>query len=53
MVEGKAMVFPVALRDVQAIHLDNLKDWMRICNIQLGILANFDALRLEVIFVRT
>jgi len=52
MVEGKVMVFPVALRNVRAIHLDNLKDWMRICGIQLGILANFDAVRLEVIFVR-
>jgi len=46
------MVFPVALRDVRAIHLDNLKDWMRICGIQLGILANFDAVSLKVVFVR-
>jgi len=52
VVEGKVMVFPVALRDVRAIHLNNLKDWMRKCGIQLGILANFNAVRLELVFVR-
>jgi len=52
LVEGKTMVFPVATRDIQTIHLDNLKHWMRLCDIQLGILANFDAIRLDVVFVR-
>lgn len=52
VVEDKVMVFPAALRDVRAIHLDNLKNWMRICSVQLGILANFNAVRLEVVFVR-
>jgi GxxExxY protein len=52
LVEDKAMVFPVAIRDIRGIHLDNLKDWMRTCGIQLGILANFNAVRLDVVFVR-
>jgi GxxExxY protein len=52
VVENKAMVFPVAIRDVRGVHLDNLKDWMRICGVQLGILANFNALHLDVVFVR-
>jgi len=52
VVEGTIMVFPVAIGDISAIHLDSLKDWMRLCNIQLGILANFDAIHLDVVFVR-
>jgi GxxExxY protein len=52
IVEGKVMVFPVAIRDVNDIHLDNLKCWMRQCGIQLGILANFDAIRLCPVYIR-
>jgi GxxExxY protein len=52
VVEGKIMVFPVAIGDISMIHLDSLKDWMRLCDIQLGILANFDAIRLEPVFIR-
>ena len=51
--EGRIMVFPVAIGDISAIHLGSLKDWMRLCDIQLGILANFDAIHLDVVFVRT
>jgi hypothetical protein len=29
VVEGKIMVFPVAIGDVNALHLDSLKDWIR------------------------
>ncbi len=50
VVEGKIMVFPVALRDLESVHLDSLKDWMR--DIRLGIIANFDSVRLQVKFVR-
>ena len=46
------IVFPVALRDIQAVHLDSVKDWLRRCDIRLGIVANFDALRLQTVFVR-
>ena len=52
VVEGKIMVFPVAIGDVNALHLDSLKDWMRLCDIQLGILANFDVINLEPVFTR-
>lgn len=52
LVEGKVMVFPVALHHVQDIRLDDLKRWMRLSDVHLGIVANFDAARLEVVFVR-
>ena len=52
VVDGKIMVFPVAVRDLQSIHLDSLKNWMRANDIQLGIIANFDAVRLQTLFSR-
>lgn len=52
LVDGKIIVFPVALRDIKDIQLDDLKHWMQICGVQLGVLANFNATRLEVLFVR-
>ena len=32
--------------------MENLKHWMRLCDIKLGILANFNAVHLEFVFVR-
>jgi GxxExxY protein len=52
LVDNKVMVFPVAIRDTRSIHLDNLKAWMRMNGIQLGILTNFNAVRLEIVYVR-
>jgi len=52
LVEGKIMVFPVAIRDTADLHLDDLKIWMQWRGIQLGILANFDDTRLSPVFVR-
>jgi GxxExxY protein len=52
IVEGQVMVFPVALRSIQQMRLDGLKDWMRACGIRLGILANFNTVRLDPVFVR-
>jgi GxxExxY protein len=52
VVDGQAMVFPVALRDLRQVRLDSLKEWMHTCDIHLGILANFNAVRLDVVFVR-
>ncbi|MBN2003716.1 MAG: hypothetical protein JXA21_10200 [Anaerolineae bacterium] len=46
------MVFPVAIRDVEDIHLEDIKTWMRWQEIQLGILANFDDTHLSPVFVR-
>jgi GxxExxY protein len=52
LVEGKIMVFPVALQYTRDIKLDNLKRWMHRNDIQLGILANFDPVQLDVIIIR-
>ena len=52
IVEGRVMLFPVAIRDVSDNHLDDLKRWMQLCGIELGILANFDAVRLGPKFIR-
>lgn len=46
------VVFPVAIMDVNDIRLNNLKDWMRVENIPLGILANFYDTSLKPIVVR-
>ncbi len=52
IVEGKIMVFPTAIRDVADIRLENLRVWMRQCQIQLGILANFDDTSLKPVLVK-
>ncbi len=52
VVEGVLMVFPVATEDIQSIHLDNLKIWMRANGIGIGVLANFCSLRLPVTIIR-
>ncbi|MBN1875963.1 MAG: GxxExxY protein [Anaerolineae bacterium] len=52
IVEDKLMVFPVAIRDVADIRLENLKAWMRQCRISLGILANFDDVSLKPVLVK-
>ena len=51
-VEGSVMVFPVAVVDVNDIRLNNLKDWMRVEGVPLGILANFYAESLKPIVLR-
>lgn len=51
-VEGKAMVFPTAIWKTRDIHLTGLKDWMRANDIRLGLLANFNALHLDIVFIR-
>jgi hypothetical protein len=53
LVEGQIMVFPVAIGRLEDIQLENLKQWLTWRNLKLGILANFDAVRLEVMFIRT
>ncbi len=51
-VEGQVMVFPVALRHTSDIHLDSLKQWLRSNELQLGILVNFNPIRLDLVFIR-
>lgn len=52
LVEGKIILFPVAISNLQDIQLDNLKQWLALSNVELGILANFNAVRLELMFIR-
>jgi hypothetical protein len=52
IIEQKVMIFPMALRDINAMHLDSVKGWLKSCDIKLGIIANFDAVRLQTTFVR-
>ncbi|MBI4670491.1 MAG: GxxExxY protein [Chloroflexi bacterium] len=51
-IEGKVMVFPTAIRDIQGVRLDDLKMWMRANEIRLGILANFNTVHLDVTVIR-
>lgn len=52
IVAGQVMVFPVALRSIRQLQPEGLKDWMRACDIHLGIIANFNAVRMDPVFVR-
>jgi GxxExxY protein len=52
LIEGKIIVFPVAIGSIQDIRLENLKQWLALSDMQLGILANFDAVKLEIMFIR-
>lgn len=47
------MVFPAAIQDIRDVRVDNFKDWMRTQNVPLGILANFHALSLKPVVLRT
>jgi len=46
------LVFPVAVQDINDIRINNLKDWMRVQNIPIGILANFYDTSLHPIVLR-
>ena len=47
-----ALVFPVAVQDINDIRINNLKDWMRAKKVPLGILANFYDTSLRPIVLR-
>ena len=51
-VTDQLLVFPVAIRDIADIRIENLKDWMRYRHIPLGILANFHTTWLEPVILR-
>lgn len=51
-VDDRALVFPVAVSDLNRIRITNLKAWMRHLGIPLGILVNFQATRLEPTVLR-
>jgi GxxExxY protein len=51
-VSDSVFVFPVAVQDINDIRINNLKDWMRVQNIPIGILANFYDTSLHPIVLR-
>ena len=51
-VANMMLVFPVAIQDINNLSLNNLKAWMQLQKIPLGILANFYPASLEFIVLR-
>lgn len=52
LVEGKVILFPAAIDQLRDIRLENLKQWLAYSEVELGILANFDAIKLDIMFIR-
>jgi len=52
VLEGVVMHFPVTIRDVTDVSIQNLKDWMRYQDIRLGVLTNFYDTAIRPVFVR-
>jgi len=46
------MIFPVAVQDMNDLSINNLKAWMQVQNVPLGILANFYPASLEFMVLR-
>ena len=46
------MLFPVTVRDKRQIEPENLRRWMASQGVPLGIMANFHAGRLELMFMK-
>jgi len=46
------MIFPVAVQDINDLSINNLKAWMQVQNVPLGILANFYPASLEFMVLR-
>jgi len=52
-VEGeKIQLFSMAIRNIHMIHLDEIKGWMQRQGVRLGIIANFNGARLNIVYVR-
>ena len=52
LIDGRVMVFPVAIQNLADISITNLKTWMAHQQVRLGILANFYATQLEFLVLR-
>ena len=46
------MLFPVAVRDMRQVEPENLRRWMASQGVPLGILANFQSERLDLMFMK-
>ena len=51
-IEDRMMVFPVAVTGTNQIEPENLRRWMASQGVPLGILANFHAERLDLVFMK-
>jgi GxxExxY protein len=51
-VNDSLMIFPVAIQDINDLSINNLKAWMQVQNVPLGILANFYPASLEFMVLR-
>jgi len=51
-IEDKLIVFPVAVRDINSFSINNLKAWMEVQRVSLGILANFYPAKLDFMVLR-
>ena len=51
-VGSSLFVFPVAVHDLNSISINNLKAWMKVQQIPLGILANFHPASLKFVVLR-
>jgi len=49
---AEVLVFPVAVSDLNAISYNNLKAWMRVEGVPLGIVANFHDLALKPVILK-
>ena len=52
LVDGRLMVFPVAIGKLGNMKPQNLRQWMASQDITLGILANFNEAQLTPIFMK-
>lgn len=51
-IDNRALLFPVAISDINNIRITNLKAWMRHLNVPIGILVNFQTTWLEPMILR-
>jgi GxxExxY protein len=51
-VGNSLMIFPVAIQNINDLNIENLKTWMLVQNINLGIVANFHPPSLEFLVLR-
>jgi len=51
-IDNRLMVFPVAVQDINSLNIQNLKAWMKVQRVPIGILANFYPASLEFTALR-
>jgi GxxExxY protein len=51
-VDNRLMIFPIAVQDLNSLSINNLKAWMQVQRVPLGILANFYPACLDFMVLR-